>query len=145
MRTFDDVYVALREGTIDAELVLDLEAVIHRWLAEKHLGVVEEWPTGLAPAEVDARCIDELHASLVAFVWANWSHPLVGLAVWTIGKLVRADDEALFAAALEQGLRTPEEQEMSRAAVTRGIDPADMAMALEAASDVLGDQAPSQD
>ena len=41
--------------------------------------------------------------------------------------------------ALENGLKTPEEQEMSRAAVTRGIDPADMAMAVEAANDVMAE------
>ena len=42
--------------------------------------------------------------------------------------------------ALEQGLRTPEEQELSRAAVTRGIDPSDMAMAMEAAAEILPDE-----
>ena len=105
MRTLDDVQAALREGTVDANLVLEVEEVIHRWLAEKHLGVLEAWPTGLAPTEVDERCIDDLHASLVAFVRANWSHAQVGLAVWAIGKLVRSDDEPLFAAALEEGLR----------------------------------------
>ncbi len=104
IRTVDDVHAALRDGIVDAPLVLDVEDLIHRWLAEKHLGVTEEWPKRLVPFEVDERCIDELHGSLVHFVRANWSHPQAGLAVWAIGKLVRVADEPLFAAALEQGL-----------------------------------------
>jgi len=47
--------------------------------------------------------------------------------------------------ALENGLKTSEEQEMSRAAVTRGIDPADMVMAIEAANDVMTESPPSGD
>lgn len=104
MKTLDDIHLALREGTVDAELVVEVEELIHRWLAEKHLGVVEAWPAGIVQAELDAAGIDELHASLVVFVRSHMDHPQAGLAVWAIGKLVRASDEPLFAAALENGL-----------------------------------------
>lgn len=105
MKTLDDIHLALREGTVDAELIVDVEELIHRWLAEKHLGVVEAWPAGIVPADMDAAGIEELHASLVVFVREHMDHPQAGLAVWAIGKLARVSDEPLFAAALEKGLQ----------------------------------------
>ncbi|MFT5051945.1 MAG: hypothetical protein ACI8QZ_003376 [Chlamydiales bacterium] len=103
-KTLDEVHAALRDGRVDAPLLADVEDLIHRWLAEQHLGIVEEWPKGLIQFEVDAHCINELHGSLMHFVRGNWSHPQAGLAIWAIGKLVRAEDETLFAEALEHGL-----------------------------------------
>jgi hypothetical protein len=105
MKTFDDIHLALREGTVDGELLWDVEEVIHHWLTKKHHGIAEDWPAGIEPIDVDAQLIDDLHTSLVRFVRENLSHPHAGLAIWAIGKLVWASDEPLFAAAVEHGLR----------------------------------------
>jgi hypothetical protein len=105
MKTFDDIHMALSEGAVDGELLWDVEEVIHHWLTKKHHGIEENWPSGSEPSEVNAQVIDELHTSLVRFVRGNLSHPHAGTTIWVIGKLVRASDEPLFAAAVAQGLR----------------------------------------